>query len=122
MASDSQNPKDKIGYNFTAAYLTTAFTITEGLDYLVSKLVGTSHLYFCGKCNSLIYGISSDPAKQQGIGININNLEFPAGIPSSFKPIRHIWYPDRITDISDELPKFINSPKDQLGTGELFLE
>jgi len=122
IASDSENPSDKVGYGFTAAYLTENFNITEEKDRLISTVKNNARLYLCPQCKTLIYGISEDPDKQAGIGINVNNIQLAEGIPANFKPVRHIWYQNRIVDIHDELPKFIDAPKEQGGTGELFQE
>ena len=119
-ASDSKNLADKKGYNFTAAYLTKDFIITSGKDKLTSIVSNSSRLYRCSQCKSLIYGISEDPEKQGGIGINANNFQFVEGIrPANFEPVRHIWYPNRIIDFNDKLPKFKDAPAEQFGTGEL---
>lgn len=122
VARDSQNPLDKIGYSFAAAYLTDNFTITKGDDELISMVRNNARLYLCAQCKSLIYGISEDPEKQAGIGINANNFQFEEGLPASFEPIRHIWYQDRIVDMNDDLPKFKDAPKEQFGSGELCQE
>lgn len=119
VASASENPADKKGYNYTAAYLTENFEITNGKDMLTSVVSNSSRLYSCSKCKSLIYGISEDPEKQGGIGINANNFEFAEGVPTSFEPVRHIWYQNREVDFADILPKFKDAPKEQFGTGEL---
>jgi hypothetical protein len=55
---------------------------------------------------------------QSGIGISVNNFCFIDGIPESFKPVRHIWYENRLVDFNDDLPKFKDAPKDQYGSGE----
>jgi hypothetical protein len=120
VAVDSKNPIDKKGYGFTAAYQTKNFEIINGKDKLISIVSNNSRLYLCSQCRSLIYGISEDPSKQEGIGINANNFQFNAGIPDSFIAVRHIWYQNRIVDVDDELPKFKDAPKEQFGTGELF--
>lgn len=120
VAGHSENPADKIGYGFTAAYLTENFKITQGQDALTAIVRNNARLYLCPQCGTLIYGISEDPHKQGGIGINMNNFQFVEGIPASFKPVRHIWYQDRIINVSDALPKFKNAPKEQFGTGELY--
>lgn len=120
MASNSENPADKKGYGFTAAYLTKRFHITQGEDKLISMVRNNARLYLCPKCHSLIYGISEDPAKQAGIGINANNFQLPKELPTSFMPVRHIWYENHIVDMDDDLPKFKDAPKEQGGTGERF--
>ncbi len=120
VASNSENPADKKGYGFTAAYLTNNFEITEGKDKLTSIVCNTSRLYLCPQCRTLIYGISEDPEKQGGIGVNANNFQFAEGVPASFDPVRHVWYKNRIIDFDDSLPKFKDAPKEQFGTGELF--
>lgn len=120
VADNSKNLADKKGYNFTAAYQTKNFKIMEGEDKLTSMISNGSRLYLCSVCKSLIYGISEDPEKQGGIGINANNFQFTEGIrPDSFGAVRHIWYPNRIVDFDDKLPKFKDAPKEQFGTGEL---
>jgi len=120
VASDSENPADKVGYGFCAAYLTENFKITEGEYRLISIIRNNSRLYLCPQCRVLIYGGSEDPDKQGGIGINVNNFQFTGGIPASFRPLRHIWYQNRIVDMNDDLPKFKDAPKEQFGTGELW--
>lgn len=120
VASHSQRAADKIGYNFTAAYLTDNFQITEGLSELETLGLNHSNLMCCEHCHSLLYGISQDQALQAGIGVNINNIDFVDELlPESFQPDKHIWYSDRIADCEDTLPKYKNSPKEQGGTGEL---
>ena len=74
----------------------------------------------CYQCKALIYGISKDPDKQEGIGINANNFQFSKGLPDSFAPVRHTWYQNRIIHFDDKLPKFKDTPKEQFGTGELY--
>ena len=120
IASDSENPLDKVGYSFTAAYLAENFKVTEGEDKLISIVRNNSCLYLCPQCRALIYGMSEDPDKQDGIGINVNNFQLAEDIPAGFRPVRHIWYQNRIVDINDELPKFNDAPKEQFGTGKLF--
>ena len=120
VTGNSENPADKKGYGFTAAYLTNNFEITKGNNKLNSIVCNTSRLYFCSQCRTLIYGISEDPKKQSGIGINANNFQFAENTPASFEPVRHVWYKDRIIDFDDNLPKFKDAPKEQFGTGELF--
>ena len=119
IASQSQRTSDKIGYNFTAAYLTDKFNITKGKDDLETIARNNSNLLLCRKCKSLIYGISQDPSKQGGIGINVNNFDFGGDLPDTFKADKHIWYQNRIVDIKDQLPKYKDAPKEQFGSGEL---
>lgn len=115
----SENIQDKIGYAHTAAYLTQNFSLISGEDALDEQIRETAKLLLCSSCHSLIYGIALDPARQGGIGINVFNFGFHENIPDSFRPIRHIWYPNRIIDFNDNLPKFKDSPKEQYGSGEL---
>ena len=120
VAARSNRAADKMGYSFTAAYLTPMFTITRGEAGLETVTRNTSNLFLCKHCGSLIYGISQDPSKQAGIGVNANNIEFPEGIlPKTFKPDKHIWYQDRIKDVDDALPKYKDAPVEQFGSGEL---
>lgn len=119
IAALSQNEKDKIGYGFTAAYLRENFIITEGQDHLAIYPRNSSDLFLCMDCKSHIYGMSQDPAKQAGIGVNANNFVFTNGLPASFEPEKHIFYADRTVDVDDELPKYTDAPKEQFGTGEL---
>ncbi|VVC75829.1 hypothetical protein AQUSIP_11260 [Aquicella siphonis] len=119
IASMSENSQDKAGYSHTAAYLTNNFNIVTGENNLESLIRGSARLMLCSTCKSLVYGISLDPAKQGGIGINANNFDFHQDIPDSFKPVRHIWYANRIVDFNDNLPKFKDAPKEQFGSGEL---
>lgn len=114
----SANEQDKIGYSYTAAYLKQNFSITNGESNLEAIIRQNARLLLCSTCKSLIYGISLDPAKQGGIGINVNNFSFKI-IPESFKPVRHTWYANRIVNFNDELPKFKDAPKEQFGSGEL---
>ena len=114
----SENEQDKIGYSYTAAYLIQNFDITAGESNLDELIRQSARLLLCSTCKSLIYGISLDPAKQGGIGINVNNFSFN-NIPESFKPVRHTWYTNRIVNFNDDLPKFKDAPKEQFGSGEL---
>lgn len=116
----SQNSKDKVGYSYTAAYLTHNFSVVTGKNNIKELIRGNAKLLLCSICKSLIYGISLDPAKQGGIGVNANNFDIDKDIPNSFKPIRHVWYANHIVDFNDDLPKFKDTPKEQFGSGELF--
>ncbi len=118
----SQNDQDKVGYSYTAAYLTHNFSILSGENNLESLIRKNAKLLLCSSCKSLIYGISLDPAMQGGIGVNANNFNHISGIPDSFQPVRHIWYANHVINFNDTLPKFTDAPKDQLGTGELYEE
>ena len=81
----------------------------------------TSNLFLCKNCGSLIYGISQDPEKQAGIGVNITNIDFHEGVlPKTFQPDKHIWYQDRIKDVDDDLPKYADAPVEQFGSGKLW--
>ena len=119
IAAQSSKASDKVEYSFTAAYLTSMLTIISCEDNLEIVARNTSNLFLCKHCRSLIYGISQDPAKQGGIGVNINNIEFSNGIlPKTFKPDKHIWYQDKIKDVDDNLPKYKDAPVEQFGSGE----
>lgn len=120
VSSDSQNPQDKIGYSYTAAYLTKHFQMTSGQDQLEALERINSILYRCSQCKSLIYGISQDPSLQAGIGVNANNFVFKQERPSSFLPDKHIYYDNRIVDMDDDLLKYKDAPKEQFGSGELW--
>lgn len=72
-------------------------------------------LYLCSQCGSLIYGISVDADKQDGMGINVNCFQFADDFPATFEAVRHIWHQNRIVDICDNVPKFIDAPKEQGG-------
>jgi hypothetical protein len=116
----SKREADKQGYAWTAGYLISSFKITAGIDNLDEIIRNNAKLLLCKSCHSLIYGISLDPNKQEGIGINANNFHFTASIPESFTPVRHIWYVNRIVNFDDNLPKFKDAPKEQFGSGELW--
>ena len=118
VASLSSREIDKVGYAFTAAYLLDKFHILSNAQ-LEEMTRNNAKLLLCSNCKSFIYGISLDPKKQAGIGINANNFTFPSGMPESFKPVRHLWYANRVIDVNDDLPKFKDAPKGQNGTGEL---
>ena len=122
MASQSRRDADKKGYAWTAGYLTSSFHITSGIDNLDEIIRNNAKLLLCKSCHSLIYGISLDPDKQAGIGINASNFHFTNEIPKSFAPVRHVWYENRIVSIDDGLPKFKDAPKEQFGSGELWHE
>lgn len=122
IASQSHREEDKKGYAWTAGYLTSCLHITTGIDNLDEIVRNNAKLLLCNTCHSLIYGISLDPSKQAGIGINANNFQFGGTIPVSFEPVRHIWYVDRVVSISDNLPKYISAPQEQFGTGDLWSE
>jgi hypothetical protein len=110
---------DKQGYAWTAGYLISSFNITSGFDNLDEVIRNNAKLLLCKSCRCLIYGISLDPDKQAGIGINANNFHFTGPIPESFNPVRHIWYVNRTINFDDNLPKFKDAPKEQFGSGEL---
>lgn len=120
VASNSKREADKLGYAWTAGYLTSDFHITSGIDNLDAVNKNNAKLLLCKTCHGLIYGISLDPDKQAGIGINVNNFNFRKAIPESFKPIRHIWYTNRVVNFSDNLPKFKDAPQEQFGSGEIW--
>jgi hypothetical protein len=120
VAAFSKREADKVGYVWTAAYLTSNFKITAGKENLEKIARNNSDLFLCKTCHCLIYGISQDPNKQAGIGINANNFIFKNSKPESFNSVRHIWYVNRIIDFNDDLPKFKDSPKEQFGSGELY--
>ena len=115
----SSRDNDKLGYAWTAGYLTSHLHITSGVDNLDELVRNNAKLLLCKSCRSLIYGISLDPNKQAGIGVNANNFHFAGSMPASFKPVRHIWYVNRKVDFEDDLPKFKDAPKEQFGSGEL---
>ncbi len=118
--SQSTRDADKQGYAWTAGYLMASLKITAGSDHLEEIIRNNAKLLRCQSCHSLIYGISLEPDKQAGIGINANNFYFEGPIPASFKPIRHIWYVNRIVNFDDNLPKFKDAPIEQFGSGELW--
>lgn len=118
----SKRETDKFGYGFTAAYLRTNFFMTAGAEGLEEIIRNNSKLLLCKSCHSLIYGISLDETKQAGIGINSNNFDFKGLMPISFKPVRHIWYLNRMVDFNDDLMKYKDTPKEQFGSGELYSE
>lgn len=122
VASQSKRNADKQGYAWTAGYLTASFHITSGIDNLAEIIRNNAKLLLCKSCHSPIYGISLDPDKQSGIGINANNFHFTGTMPESFTPVRHIWYVNRIINFEDNLPKFKDAPKEQFGSGELWHE
>lgn len=120
IAALSRRPSDKLGYGHTAAYLTSMLTITKGDDQLQVVSRGSSDLYLCQHCQSLIYGISQDPDKQAGIGVNVSNIDFSQnGFPETFKADKHIWYQERVQAVDDDLPKYKDAPIEQFGSGEL---
>lgn len=120
IASLSKREADKKGFAWTAGYLTSNFHITSGMDNFDEIIKNNAKLLLCKTCHSLIYGISLDPSQQDDIGINVNNFHFTNGIPESFKPVRHIWYINRTVNFDDNLPKYKDAPKEQLGTDELW--
>lgn len=122
IAALSSRVLDKRGYSFTASYLTSMLTMISSKDNLEIVAKNISNLLLCKFCKSLIYGIAQDPAKQGGIGVNINNIVFFEGIlPETFKPNKHIWYQDRIKNIDDNLPKYNDAPIEQFGSGKQYL-
>lgn len=120
VASQSKHDADKRGYAWTAGYSTSDFHITSGIDNLDEIIRNNTKLLLCKSCHSLIYGVSLDPDKQAGIGINASNFHFTGTMPESFTPVRHIWYGNRIVNFDDNLPKFKDAPKEQFGSGELW--
>src|SRR5690606_14141533 len=83
----SKREADKLGYGWTAGYLTSSFHITSGVDSLDEIIKNNARLLLCKSCHSLIYGISLDVEKQAGIGINANNFQLKPFIPESLKPV-----------------------------------
>jgi hypothetical protein len=122
IASLSKRDADKLGYAYTAAYLTPNFNIISGRAHLDEIIRNNAKLLLCKSCHGLIYGISLEKIKQAGLGINANNFDFRNAIPESFKPVRHVWYINRIVDFNDDLPKYKDTPEDQLGSGEFYSE
>ena len=122
MAASSTRGADKSGYGYTAAYWTSNFNILSGADNLDEIPKNSASHFLCKDCHCLIYGRSLDPGKQSGIGVNVNNFSFKGTMPQSFKPVRHVWYSNRIIDFKDDLPKYKDAPKEQFGTGELCSE
>jgi len=122
VTSQSKCDVDKQGYAWTAGYLTSRFHITSGNDNLDAIIRNNAKLLLCKSCHSLIYGISLDENKQAGIGVNANNFHFKGSIPDAFKPVRHIWYVNRIINFNDNLLKFKDAPKEQFGSGEFWDE
>lgn len=120
VASQSKRDADKQGYAWTAGYLTSSFNITSGIGNLDEVIRNNAKLLLCKSCHSLIYGISLDPNKQAGIGVNANNFHFIGAMPEAFNPVRHIWYVNKIINFDDNLPKFKDAPKEQFGSGELW--
>src|SRR5579872_5638834 len=84
IAALSTRESDKRGYGFTAAYPLSNFKIIKGADHLDDLIKNTAKHRLCKTCHSLIYGISLDPAKQGGIGVNANNFIFAGKMPDSF--------------------------------------
>lgn len=122
MASKSHDPRDRVGYSQTAAVLTKCLSIEKGLEGLEETPKNNALIYSCGQCHSQIYGISKDPAQQEGIGINLNTINVPKPLPEAFKPIRHVYYANRIVmDIFDTLPKFVDMPVELGGSGKRIL-
>lgn len=122
IASQSTRDADKKKYAWTAGYKTASFHITSGIDNLDEIIRNNAKLLLCKSCHSFIYGISLDPKRQAGIGINANNFNFTGVMPTSFSPVRHIWYVNRMVNFDDNLPKFKDAPKEQSGSGELWHE
>jgi len=122
IAASSTRNADKSGYGYTAAYLLSHFNIISGADNLDQIPKTSANHLLCKNCHCLIYGISLDPDKQSGIGINANNFSFRETMPESFKPVRHVWYSNRIIDFNDALPKYKDTPEEQFGSGELYSE
>ena len=122
IAASSTRDADKSGYGYTAAYLASNFNIISGAGHLDEIPKNNANHLLCKSCHCLIYGISLDPNMQVGIGINVNNFSFRGAIPESFKPVRHIWYPNRIFHFNDDLPKYKDAPKEQFGSDELYSE
>lgn len=94
--------------------------LTAGSDNPEDRRGDKAKRFLCKACHCVIYGISLDPDKQAGIGINANNFYLSDFIPESFKPVRHIWYVNRVVSFDDHLPKYKDAPTEQFGSGELF--
>ncbi|HVY53427.1 MAG TPA: hypothetical protein VHA13_02795 [Gammaproteobacteria bacterium] len=76
VSAHSKRDADKLGYAWTAGYLTSSLNINSGKDNLEEIVRNNAKLLLCKSCRSLIYGISLDPNKQARIGINVNNFHF----------------------------------------------
>lgn len=120
VSSQSQRDADNKGYAWTAGYLMSSFKIVVGVNNLDEIIRNNAKLLLCKTCHGLIYGISLDTTKQQGIGINANNFQFKGAMPDPFRPVRHIWYENRRVSIDDHLPKFKDAPIEQFGSGVLW--
>jgi len=120
IATPSRREVDKQGYAWTAGYRTADFKMTAGMDHLEEVVRNNAKLLRCRSCHGLIYGISLDPKKQGGIGVNVNNFYFAGGMPECFKSVRHVWYVNRKVDFEDGLQKFKDAPREQFGSGVLW--
>ena len=67
----------------------------------------------CAKCGSPIY---ASLMKGKMIAVPLTVLNTPGG-SSNLKPTHHMYYPQRIFDVCDDLPKFVKS-KGELWTPE----
>ena len=118
LAALSKTDVEPVGYAHTVALMSKHFKILAGEDKLEEHAGKTSYRYLCSNCKVLIYGVSQDPEQRQGMGINRGVFTAVDQILSeAFQPIRHVYYVDRIIDISDGLPKFKDFPSEIGGTG-----
>lgn len=110
---------DKNGYAYTLACYSKDLIFIAGKEHLQPVYKQSSILYQCKFCNSQIYGAAQDESKRKTLGINGNNLAIPLPIPAVFKPLRHVYFANRVNhDFDhDDLPKFIDMPTELGGSG-----
>lgn len=121
LAEKSQEPNDKVGYSYTIAYLTKCLTMITSNEQLKEDITTKPNaiLYSCKDCHSQIYGIAKDAKMRYAIGINGNTFKFVKEKPKEFLPLRHVYYANRVKDMKDNLPKFIDMPTELGGSGKM---
>jgi hypothetical protein len=100
----------------------TSVSLTAGEEKLVTgkSSLGALDRMNCADCGTLIYNFMPEIGY---IGAPLACLESVQQnnpeIPEDIKPMSHIFYAERICDMADGLPKYLDLPTESGGTGEI---
>ncbi|MCR9139653.1 MAG: GFA family protein [Alphaproteobacteria bacterium] len=81
-------------------------------ETIVTEVSGDSHRVSCKKCGGAVAN------KKPKIAMTVVYPMIYRQSGADFPPQYHLFYSERTMDISDGLPKFVNTPTDFGGSGE----